>query len=108
MVKTHFFSTLLELSKECQKGYSDVEQKRLLKRRLMELVELLKEKDRREASGEETQGRQTGSLSWRLARGEAGSAEAVTKTVWRLTEEEKESKSFHLEYSVVQDKYFRY
>ena len=46
----------------------------------------------------EHQGRSSGSLAWRLARGEQGatSSDADKGHVWRVTPAEKESKIFHL------------
>ena len=46
----------------------------------------------------ELQGRSSGSLAWRLARGEQGatSSDADKGHVWRVTPAEKESKIFHL------------
>lgn len=55
-------------------------------------------------------GRTTGSLAWRMARGEIGSSQAPTSAepfVFKLTEEERKSKVFHIKYSCAKDEYIR-
>lgn len=55
-------------------------------------------------------GRTTGSLAWRMARGEIGSSQAPTSAepfVFKLTEEERKSKVFHVKYSCAKDEYIR-
>ncbi len=72
----------------------------------MELVELMTP---RSAKEDEKTGRQSGSLAWRLARGETGKAgkiENVNK-VWTPTAAERESLCLELEYDVLRDEYTR-
>lgn len=57
-----------------QEHSTDVRKKYLVKRALMELVELMVEKDPTE---NETKGRTSGSLSWRLQRGEQNKSNNV-------------------------------
>lgn len=55
-------------------------------------------------------GRTTGSLAWRMARGEVGSSQAPTNAepfVFKLTAEEQKSKVFHVKYSCAKDEYIR-
>ncbi len=103
--------TVLLMTKNAQEALkcSEEEKRRLLKRRLMELVELMKEKDKTEATAEEQQGRQSGSLAWRAARSEVGGGgvEEQDEVIWRLKDSEKESGIFHLEYDIVGDRYVR-
>jgi len=65
--------------------------------RLMELVELMSSPSKK-VSSDELQGRSSGSLAWRLARGEQGqtSNEPGKGHAWRVTEAEKEALTFHL------------
>jgi hypothetical protein len=65
---------------------------------LLELVELMNEKDTSKLSDVEKQGRQSGALAWRLSRGEAGGEQKPTASViWRPTEDEIKAGVFHLE-----------
>ena len=54
-------------------------------------------------------GRTSGSLAWRLARGETTTAASGSKApyVFTLTDEEKKSKVFHVRYSCAKDEYIR-
>lgn len=79
-----------------------------MKRRLLiELVEFMTPKS---SDGQNLSGRTTGSLAWRMARGEIGSSQAPTSAepfVFKLTEEERKSKVFHVKYSCAKDEYIR-
>ena len=61
----------------------------------------------RTLSEAEKQGRQTGSLAWRLARGETGSSSVSNCSSFQLTEGEIAAKTFHVEFDVVEDAYIR-
>jgi len=63
----------------------------------MELVELMSSPNKKVSEGE-LQGRSSGSLAWRLARGEQGktSSEPGKGYAWTVTEAEKEALLFHL------------
>jgi len=95
-------NVVLQATKKLQENYSMKEKRRLLKRRLLELVELMQEKE--SSSLSEPQGRQSGSLAWRLSRGETGGVKSV---VWRPNEGEIAAGVFCLEYDVVKDRYWR-
>lgn len=76
--------------------------------RCLELVELMTEKAKSSLNSGETEGRQSGSTAWRLARGEmGGEVKEGEGKVWKLLPEEIESQTFHLEYDVVEDCYLR-
>ena len=97
-------------TEEAQEGRAVEERKRLTRRRLLELVELMAPRDASSVSEEERRGRLSGSAAWRAARGEDGGGAAEEKsepTVWTLLEAEKESRVFHLEYDVISDRYVR-
>ncbi|KAL3866979.1 hypothetical protein ACJMK2_044222 [Sinanodonta woodiana] len=78
----------------------------LLNRQIVELVEFMTEKT---SEGQNLTGRTTGSIAWRLARGEAGS-QAVLKMepyIFKLTDMEKRTSSFHIQYNCSKDEYVR-
>lgn len=65
--ETDLLATILMLRKKRQQNVSVVRKKYLAKRNLREIVELMVE---REPTENERKGRSSGSLSWRLTRGE--------------------------------------
>ncbi len=75
----------------------------------------MKERDASKLSAQEQEGRQSGSLAWRVSRGEDGATgqkeeeeeEEEERVVWTLEEGEKEERFFHVEYDVVADRYVR-
>ena len=75
-------------------------------RRLIELVELMNAGNRT-VDSESLTGRQSGSLAWRMSRGENDGSGDFKPNVWKLTENEIKNKSFYLEYDVVKDEYLR-
>ncbi|TRY66944.1 hypothetical protein TCAL_03733 [Tigriopus californicus] len=100
--------TLLKLTKDCQKDLDPERVKLLTERRLIELVQLMSPIDKSKIDPSKLSGRQSGSAAWRLARGEMGlGLESFTPNVWKLTDHEVESKTFHLKYNVVHDQYRR-
>ena len=99
--------TLVSLSEQYQNSYDENEKKRLRERRLMEVIELMSP-PKREVTGEELKGRQTGSLEWRISRGEcgAGGTEEFGGCFYP-TDTEIEAKVFHLEFDPVSNEYKR-
>ncbi|CAH1795770.1 unnamed protein product [Owenia fusiformis] len=94
--------TIFKMRTEKQKNMSEAKKKIMQDRLVVEMVEFLTPKI---ASASEGQGRQSGSVAWRLSRGE-------TKTdaqpyVFKLTESEKHDKEFYITYSAALDKYCR-
>ncbi len=62
----------------------------------------------KEMSEEESRGRQSGSLAWRLARAEISSSQPdAAKVVIKPTPAEVESKTIHLEFNMAADEYMR-
>ena len=99
--------TLVSLSEQYQDKYDDNEKKRLRERRLMEVVELMSP-PKREITGEEMKGRQTGSLEWRISRGECGAGnKGDFGGSFYPTEAEIKSQVFHLEFDPVSNEYKR-
>ncbi|XP_061174009.1 peptide-N(4)-(N-acetyl-beta-glucosaminyl)asparagine amidase-like [Saccostrea echinata] len=76
------------------------------KRLLTELVEFMTPKS---SAGQNLSGRTTGSLAWRLARGETGSQSSSNTEpyIFKLTDKERETKTFHIKYSCARDEYTR-
>lgn len=91
---------ILELTKKCQSRLSGEERNVLLERRLGECLEMLTARSVEEG---DKVGRQTGSLAWRLARGELGDQEYV----FTPTEKEVKDGVMEVEYDCAEDKYFR-
>ncbi|XP_071167809.1 peptide-N(4)-(N-acetyl-beta-glucosaminyl)asparagine amidase-like [Mytilus edulis] len=85
---------------------TDTRKQEMVNRLLTELVEFITPKS---TEGQNLSGRTTGSLAWRQARGEVGTASAESKPeyVFNLTEDEKKSKTFHIRYSCAKDEYVR-
>ncbi|ESP03621.1 hypothetical protein LOTGIDRAFT_237618 [Lottia gigantea] len=76
----------------------------MLKRIIVELVEFLKVKT---ANNSQLSGRTTGSLAWRLARGETGNMDQNSEFIFHLSEQEKQSKQLHILYNCASDQYVR-
>merc|ERR1719427_2214574 len=93
---------ILELTKKCQSRLSSEERNVLLTRRLGECLEMLTARSVEEG---DKMGRQTGSLAWRLARGELGDQEQ--EHVFTPTEKEVMDGVMEVEYDCAEDKYFR-
>lgn len=96
--------TILELTRRRMESRPLTQEQRrsLTERRLAECLELLT--PRSVTSGDQV-GRQTGSLAWRLARGELGEVNTDTQWVWEPSEADMEAGVMTLEYSVVEDVY---
>jgi len=91
---------ILELTNKRQSLFSDETKGMLMKRRLGECLEMLTARNVGEG---DRVGRQTGSLAWRLARGEMGDQQYV----FTPTKEEIEEGEMEVEYDCAEDKYFR-
>ena len=73
----------------------------------MEVIELMSP-PKREIAGEELKGRQTGSLEWRISRGECGtSGNEEFGGSFHPTQTEMQAKVFHLEFDPVSNEYKR-
>lgn len=94
-------SALMQIRKKRQTGVSPARKKFLTLRTFSELAELLIIRDPTE---DDLKGRSSGSLSWRLDRGESS---VTSFYVFNLLEEEKQSKQFNLQYSCAKNVYER-
>ncbi|XP_025901319.1 peptide-N(4)-(N-acetyl-beta-glucosaminyl)asparagine amidase isoform X2 [Nothoprocta perdicaria] len=94
--------TINTLNKKRQQSLSETRRRELLERTIVELVEFISPKTPKPG---EFGGRTSGSMAWRVARGEAGSERK--EVIFTPSEKEKTSKLFHLTYNVVEDSYTR-
>lgn len=92
---------LMELRQKRQSTVTAARKKFSTLRTLSELSELL---IIREPTEDELKGRSSGSLSWRLGRGEANVSNFY---VFTLNDDEKQSKQFNIRYSCARDAYER-
>ncbi|KAL6100090.1 ngly1 [Pungitius sinensis] len=101
--------TIAGLNASRQQSLSPERKKELMERLLVELVEFISPKEPKPG---ELGGRNSGSLAWRLARGETRKADAGTSTqatgyVFTPTEKEKSGRLLHVRYSATKDQYCR-
>ncbi|CAL8297315.1 unnamed protein product [Lota lota] len=99
--------TISDLNVARQQGVSPERKKELLNRLLVELVEFISPK---KPTAGDLGGRGSGSLAWRIARGEVGAPEAapqVAEHVFTPTETEKNKGLLHLRYCASRDQYQR-
>ncbi|KAM9308819.1 peptide-N(4)-(N-acetyl-beta-glucosaminyl)asparagine amidase [Gastrophryne carolinensis] len=94
--------TITNLNKKRQQTLPDGRKKELLGRLIVEIVEFMSPKTPKPG---ELGGRVSGSLAWRLARGETGAK--VKSVVFVPSQKEIVAKCFHLQYNVVEDQYTR-
>lgn len=93
---------LLAIYKALGKGMSKAKQSYLLKRMLLDSIQMFV---LREPTEDERKGRSSGDLEWRKMRGE----QAVHAFhVFQLTDEEAAAQQFNLRYSAVKDCYERF
>jgi peptide-N4-(N-acetyl-beta-glucosaminyl)asparagine amidase len=95
-------SAIIMLRKKRQLNVSEARKKFLNLRSISELAELLIE---RKPTEDELKGRSSGSLAWRLQRGETNLSNNYT---FKLTPKEIESKQFNLRYSCAKNRYERF
>ncbi|XP_034247208.1 peptide-N(4)-(N-acetyl-beta-glucosaminyl)asparagine amidase [Thrips palmi] len=95
--------TIMSLRKRLQQNLSSARKEYLLKRTLFELVELWKEPSQKDGV---YQGRQSGSLAWRLSRGET-TVSVSEPYVWKPTPLEIESRKLCIKYVPGLDQYLR-
>uniref|UniRef100_A0A8B9IKV8 Peptide-N(4)-(N-acetyl-beta-glucosaminyl)asparagine amidase n=1 Tax=Anser cygnoides TaxID=8845 RepID=A0A8B9IKV8_ANSCY len=91
------------LNRKRQRSLAESRKGELLQRTIVELVEFISPKPPKPG---EFGGRTSGSMAWRVARGEAGS-EKRKEVIFVPSEKEKTSKLFHLIYNIVEDSYIR-
>ncbi|XP_069329406.1 peptide-N(4)-(N-acetyl-beta-glucosaminyl)asparagine amidase isoform X2 [Eulemur rufifrons] len=94
--------TINGLNKQRQLSLSENRRKELLQRIIVELVEFISPKTPKPG---ELGGRISGSVAWRVARGEMGLERR--ETLFIPSENEKISKQLHLCYNIVKDHYVR-
>lgn len=100
--ENELLETIMDLRKKRQIGVSPARKKFLLLRTFSELGELL---IIREPTENELKGRSSGSLSWRLERGEANISNFY---VFKPSTQEQIAKQFNVRYSCAKDVYERF
>ncbi|XP_032038098.1 peptide-N(4)-(N-acetyl-beta-glucosaminyl)asparagine amidase [Aythya fuligula] len=95
--------TINTFNRKRQRFLAESRKSELLQRTIVELVEFISPKPPKPG---EFGGRTSGSMAWRVARGEAGS-EKRKEVIFVPFEKEKTSKLFHLTYNIVEDSYIR-
>lgn len=97
--------TIMQLRQERQQDMSNARKLYLNKRLLAELIEFLTPRQPTEA---ERKGRSSGSLAWRLARGETDAApKCMDPFVWKPTQSELKAGKINIQYSTSRNKYVR-
>lgn len=97
------FIESLNKYRQSSPNYNASRKQYITKRKLMELVELLHmPKGQNSDDDDNYQERSTGSYEWKLARGEVSQASPKTNYSWDIS---KYGDTFHLLYSIVQDRY---
>ncbi|KAM3928066.1 peptide-N(4)-(N-acetyl-beta-glucosaminyl)asparagine amidase [Leptodactylus fuscus] len=94
--------TIAGLNKTRQQSLPEQRKKELLGRLIVEIVEFMSPKTPKPG---ELGGRVSGSVAWRVARGETGLQ--TKRFIFVPTEKEKADKCFHLQYNIVEDRYTR-
>ncbi|KAJ9576021.1 hypothetical protein L9F63_007121 [Diploptera punctata] len=102
-MEEELISIMVKLRNERQKNMSEVKRNYLNSRLIAELIEFLTP---HQLTEEEKKGRSSGSLVWRLARGET-QGEALVPYVWKPTQAEIAAGKMHIKYSASKNKYFR-
>ncbi|XP_050400268.1 peptide-N(4)-(N-acetyl-beta-glucosaminyl)asparagine amidase [Patella vulgata] len=97
-------STIYKINKNKRSAMAPARQKVMLNRTIVELVEFLTVKT---ADNLELSGRTTGSLAWRLARGETGGGMSNEPFIFTLSEREKQLKKVHVKYNCPKNHYVR-
>ncbi|KAH3840242.1 hypothetical protein DPMN_113689 [Dreissena polymorpha] len=99
-------NTLYNLDKQKWSAMPEAKQNVRLKRKIAELVELITPK---KADGQNLSGRTTGSMAWRLARGEIGGGadSPPQQYIFNPTPEEITQQRFHVSYSCAKNEYTR-
>ncbi|CAH2282985.1 peptide-N(4)-(N-acetyl-beta-glucosaminyl)asparagine amidase isoform X1 [Pelobates cultripes] len=95
--------TITALNNTMQQSLPETRKKELLGRLIVELVEFMSPKVPKPG---ELAGRVSGSLAWRVARGESG-LKSKNSVVFVPSEKEQTKKRFHLQYNIVEDAYRR-
>ena len=96
-------NVIVKMRNKRQSNVSAERKKELDDRLIREMAELVTV---REAGEGETEGRQSGSMAWRMARGETN-VKNRAQTVITPSEAEKQSTTIHIEYSCAKDIYIR-
>jgi peptide-N4-(N-acetyl-beta-glucosaminyl)asparagine amidase len=101
--ETELMSSVIALRRKRQENVSEARRKFLARRNLMEQSELMKV---REPTKDELKGRSSGSLAWRVGRGETNAI--PSKYVFKLSPIEVKERQFNLRFSSAKNRYERF
>ncbi|KAG1674789.1 Peptide-N(4)-(N-acetyl-beta-glucosaminyl)asparagine amidase [Nymphon striatum] len=96
--------TIANTNKQLQNDLSQEVKKKLQFRLVKEIVEFMTPVN---TSAGEYGGRMSGSLGWRMSRGEVDRPKIKSNYKFKLTDKEKVNKKFHLQYCCSSDEYIR-
>ncbi|XP_069940882.1 peptide-N(4)-(N-acetyl-beta-glucosaminyl)asparagine amidase isoform X2 [Cherax quadricarinatus] len=102
--ETWLVSTIMDMNKQRQAAFPEPKRRFLEHRLVSEIAEFFA--PQRVLKASENEGRCSGSLSWRLARGET-QAVGISSYTFKLKPEEIEKKEFMVKYSSARDEYLR-
>lgn len=102
--ESELLTTIMRQRNILQQNLSTARKDYLRKRTLFELVELWNEPSDKDGN---YQGRQSGSLAWRLSRGETSVASEHEPYIWKPTKSEIEKKEMHIQFLPGLDQYRR-
>ncbi|KAK3932966.1 Peptide-N(4)-(N-acetyl-beta-glucosaminyl)asparagine amidase [Frankliniella fusca] len=102
--ESELLTTIMQQRKILQENLSQARKDYLRKRTLFELVELWKEPSDNDGN---YHGRQSGSLAWRVSRGETSVTSEHEPYIWKPTKTELEKKEMHIQYLPGLDQYIR-
>jgi len=94
--------TILQMTSKIQDEYSTAEKDRLAKRRLNDCLEMLT--PRKVGDGDKVS-RKTGSLAWKIARGEMGSVSTDEGFVFRPMKKDIDNGFYGMEFYIARDSY---
>ncbi|CAF0979034.1 unnamed protein product [Adineta ricciae] len=102
----HFCKTIFDINRKVQSQLDQQERKQLISTQIRDLVSMLKEQNVSKES--ELHGRQSGSLGWKLSRGETDQQDdIINRYIFSVENSECEKGLISIEYDSVLDKYFR-
>ncbi|CAF1375784.1 unnamed protein product [Adineta steineri] len=102
----NFARTIHQINRKIQSQLNQEEKIKIISNQIKDIVSMLNEE--KSAKESELHGRQSGSLGWKLSRGETDQQDDfINGYVYSITNEECEKGSIQIEYNSVVDKYLR-
>ena len=101
-INEHQLSLLIDSINTTKYSHNPATRQQLLQRRLYEEIDL---NTRKSASESEKQGRSSGSLAWRLSRGETKPATAPKSYIFKPSQADLDRGKFSVQYDIARDEY---